>query len=103
MKIDLSLNNIAIQVDLSDIEYSASKYHPAVMYLRNGDPGYPEEGGFESVDAVWKEFPDKNGNKVRVNIVDIFDQDSLCEEVIKALDDEGIDYDGRHGEEHENI
>ena len=22
-----------------------SKYHPAVMYLRNGDPGYPEEGG----------------------------------------------------------
>ena len=20
-------------------------YHPAVMYLKNGDPGYPEEGG----------------------------------------------------------
>ena len=20
-------------------------YHPAVMYLPNGDPGYPEEGG----------------------------------------------------------
>lgn len=22
-----------------------STYHPAVMYLRNGDPGYPAEGG----------------------------------------------------------
>lgn len=27
-----------------------TKYYPAVMYLPNGDPGYPEEGG----DAVVK-------------------------------------------------
>jgi hypothetical protein len=27
------------------ISYSASPYHRAVPYLRNGDPGYPAEGG----------------------------------------------------------
>lgn len=76
-----------ITVDLSNIDYTATPYHPAVMYLRNGDPGYPEEGGFESVDAIWKEFPDKNGNMVKVNIVDLFDQETLCDEVIKELDE----------------
>ena len=27
------------------IEGEITPYYPAVMYLRNGDPGYPEEGG----------------------------------------------------------
>ena len=27
------------------IEYEATPYRPAVYYLSNGDPGYPEEGG----------------------------------------------------------
>lgn len=27
------------------VEFTISKYFPAVMYLSNGDPGYPEEGG----------------------------------------------------------
>ncbi len=30
---------------LLDVSAHISDYHPAVMYLRNGDPGYPEEGG----------------------------------------------------------
>lgn len=30
---------------LLDVSANISTYHPAVMYLRNGDPGYPEEGG----------------------------------------------------------
>lgn len=28
-----------------EVTAEISDYHPAVMYLRNGDPGYPEEGG----------------------------------------------------------
>ncbi len=28
-----------------DVSASISDYYPAVMYLNNGDPGYPAEGG----------------------------------------------------------
>ena len=28
-----------------EIDYSVEEYSPAVMYLSNGDPGYPAEGG----------------------------------------------------------
>lgn len=28
-----------------EIKFEATPYRPAVMYLRNGDPGYPAEGG----------------------------------------------------------
>lgn len=28
-----------------EVEAEVSDYHPAVRYLRNGDPGYPAEGG----------------------------------------------------------
>lgn len=28
-----------------NVEYSYSKYIPAILYLDNGDPGYPDEGG----------------------------------------------------------
>lgn len=30
---------------LLDVTAHISPYYPAVMYLRNGDPGYPAEGG----------------------------------------------------------
>ena len=36
------LDGTEIEVELDG---KVSKYHPAVMYLPNGDPGYPEEGG----------------------------------------------------------
>ena len=28
-----------------DVSATITDYYPAVMYLRNGDPGYPAEGG----------------------------------------------------------
>lgn len=34
------------------VEYSISKYRPAVSYLRNGDPGYPAEGGEVEVSSA---------------------------------------------------
>ncbi len=30
---------------LLDVDAFVTAYYPAVMYLRNGDPGYPAEGG----------------------------------------------------------
>lgn len=30
---------------LLDVSATVSAYYPAVHYLRNGDPGYPAEGG----------------------------------------------------------
>lgn len=33
------------EVSLLDVTAHVSDYYPAVMYLRNGDPGYPAEGG----------------------------------------------------------
>ena len=33
-----------------------SQFHPAVMHLSNGDPGYPAEGG--EVEGIEASFPD---------------------------------------------
>ncbi len=38
------------------VEATISDYHPAVMYLANGDPGHPEEGG--TVDDMTVTSPD---------------------------------------------
>ncbi len=47
-----------------DVSASITDYHPAVMYLRNGDPGYPAEGGeVEDLEVIgpdgitWDEIP----------------------------------------------
>jgi hypothetical protein len=52
-------------------------YHPAVMYLKNGDPGYPEEGG-ELVDftVTW------NGEDV-TDKLDAIQLESLQEQFIE--------------------
>lgn len=39
-------------VDL-EVEFDHTPYRPAVMYLRNGDPGYPAEGGEIEVTDVF--------------------------------------------------
>lgn len=39
-------------VDL-EVEFDHTPYRPAVMYLRNGDPGYPAEGGDIDVTDVF--------------------------------------------------
>ena len=41
-----------------ELEGYVSKYHPAVMYLSNGDPGYPEEGGELEDFSVWLDGKD---------------------------------------------
>lgn len=35
-----------------EFDYYATPYVPARMYLSNGDPGYPEEGGDFEIEAV---------------------------------------------------
>lgn len=42
-------------------------YRPAVMYLRNGDPGYPEEENWEidDVDAIWRKI-NEDGDETEV-------------------------------------
>ena len=37
-----------------EIEFEATPYRPAVMYLSNGDPGYPEEGGDFDIYSIKK-------------------------------------------------
>lgn len=39
-------------VDL-EVEFDHTPYRPAVMYLSNGDPGYPAEGGEVEVTDVF--------------------------------------------------
>lgn len=41
-----------LDVDL-EVEFTATPYRPAVMYLSNGDPGYPAEGGEIEVTDVF--------------------------------------------------
>lgn len=62
------------------VEATASYYYsPGRMYMRNGDPGYPEEEELEieSVDATWYEV-DEDGNETEVN---------ATPEMISTLDD----------------
>lgn len=34
-----------VETLLLDVTASVTDYYPAVMYMNNGDPGYPAEGG----------------------------------------------------------
>lgn len=49
-----------------EIEFEATPYTPARMYLSNGDPGYPEEGGDFEIHKV---------SIQGVDITDLFDGD----------------------------
>ena len=55
-----------------DVEVSGTPipYSPAVMYLSNGDPGYPEEGGYAEDVAVFLVRKDKDGKEHRLDITD---------------------------------
>lgn len=39
------------EVDV-DVWFTVSEYRPARLYLANGDPGYPEEGGEVDLERV---------------------------------------------------
>lgn len=45
----MSTGTVSITFGEDDVEmeiaYETTPYRPAVYYLSNGDPGYPEEGG----------------------------------------------------------
>ncbi len=52
------------EILMLDVSALITDYYPAVMYLRNGDPGYPSEGGeVEDLEVVgpdgitWDDIP----------------------------------------------
>lgn len=65
-----------------DLEVSAtiSDYYPAVRYLRNGDPGYPAEGG--EVEDLTVTMPD--GTEMKEIPDDLYE--ALCD---KAIEEHG--------------
>lgn len=42
---DLDVEGLEDHSVTVEVEATISDYHPAVMHLANGDPGYPAEGG----------------------------------------------------------
>lgn len=60
-----------------------SKYYPAVMYLRNGDPGYPAEGreieDFQAFAFDGSELEDSDGEI----------QEALTDAIFESLEDDG--------------
>ncbi len=73
-----------VTLEYDDQEYRVkgfqSAYIPAVMYLKNGDPGYPAEGGEIEEFDVWKILDD--GTEIEGD--DDYDDD---EGFIKALEE----------------
>lgn len=70
-----------------------SKYHPAVFYLRNGDPGYPAEGGeiedFKAILPDGTELEDPDGKIL----------EALSDDIYQAVDesrDDGPDPDDKY-------
>jgi len=69
---------------------SITPYYPAVMYLRNGDPGYPAEGG-EIVDlGIALVHRRKDGRNVLRELQD--PQGKLCEKLEPLIFEELSDY-----------
>jgi hypothetical protein len=68
------------------IEYEATPYRPAVWYLSNGDPGYPEEGGDFDVYGVIV-----NGEDI-INSLSAEDLDKITEIASRAVETEQEDY-----------
>lgn len=65
------------EILLLDVSASFSDYSPAVMYLSNGDPGYPAEGGeIEELTVVgpdgieWDSIPDALLSKLEDMAID---------------------------------
>lgn len=55
------------------IEYTVSKYYPAKMYLSNGDPGCPAEGGELEIESII----DEDGNELDEDVLTDSIRDSL--------------------------
>ena len=76
-----------ITVDMNDVDFTATPYHPAIL---TADPynSSPAEGGLESIDAVWISLPDTNGLKVKVNILSLLDEKEV-EEAVEEFTKDG--------------
>lgn len=68
-----------------------SPYYPAVMYLRNGDPGYPAEGGEIEDCEVSVVHTRKDGRKVERKIEA---QGKLWEAIQERIYEHAWDYGG---------
>lgn len=81
------------------VTYTVSKYHPAVMYLSNGDPGYPEEGGEVEVESAIRqdtmESVELTDSEIESIPVDVAADDGDYEP------DDDDDYDDRDEREYE--
>jgi hypothetical protein len=81
-----------------EVTYSVSKYYPAVHTLRNGDPGYPAEGGEVEVSSAIRQ---DTGEEVELTDAEI---ESIA---VDAETDDGdyepddYDYDDRDEREYE--
>ena len=66
------------------VRVEVSKYYPAVYYLKNGDPGYPAEGG--ELEEI--EISNENGTSLPQDIVDrLADDDNFRESIYAKLAD----------------
>jgi len=53
-----------------EVEGTPVPFVPGVMTLRNGDPGYPDEGGYVEDVYVYLVRKDKSGEEVKLDITD---------------------------------
>ena len=70
----------------AEVEWSGSKYHHMTMYRANGDPGDPEEGGLESIDAVWVTLKDTTGDDVLVDVLPLYEEGFIIEQMKESMD-----------------
>lgn len=72
-------------------------YSPAVMTLSNGDPGYPEEGGYAEDISVVLIRKDRYGKEHRLDITDfVEDEHKYISECI--MEEAANDYDDSYDE-----
>ena len=87
--------DVWIEIEI-EVEYSVSPFVRGVHTLRNGDPGYPDEGGeVEILSAVRKDTGEQ---------VDLTDDEIYAVEEVAAQDDGGDyepDYDDRDYDDRE--
>lgn len=69
----------------ADVKARASySFRRGRMYLRNGDPGYPDEEDFEIDDVEVLSITDENGDEIT------YDEDTMYDPICDALN--GVDW-----------
>lgn len=73
-----------------EVEGNPIPYTPARMYLSNGDPGYPEEGGDVEDLTVYLTRKGSDGKMIRLDITEFVsesDKSRLSEAIIQTVID----------------